>query len=422
MARGPFIIELADTRFDDAAAALSGERGFVCIDARNAPPSLARHSIITANPVSSFSMAGAFVTVDGHTTIDSPHAALSRFSSRIENWESDPYLPFNGGLIGYIGFEAAKALRGFAPAKGFSRHPQSRIGIYDTAVVFDKAEGTSFIVANGEDFSASRRKAYLLAEKIEEGSGRPSQRTDTRHSTSVRMTPDETEFRKIVEIARSWIRSDITSRIHLVRHAAEPLSRGDELADFLGEGSSGTVRALFRFEGSCYSFSSGDAVVDLRGDDLSSRFRVGRASSVSIEGEILKSLSTICDPGSVVKGGQSPAGEGVVHFTGKLGRGFAPIDVVVEMLPTHAATGTPYVRALDFIGQNEETHRAFYGGGFGIIGPTGCTFRTIEMVKAYADGAVRTTVGVDMDENSDVDEINRRLLKKFQITNSRFEI
>ena len=147
MVCGPFILELADVSFEKAAFALASDPGFVAIDARAAPSGLARYSILASNPKSTFLMSGGFITLDGHTTIDSPRASLSRFCTDVGELEADPYIPFSCGLIGYIGFEAARALRGLEPARGFSRHPQCKMGFYDAADIYDHAERTARVVA-----------------------------------------------------------------------------------------------------------------------------------------------------------------------------------------------------------------------------------------------------------------------------------
>lgn len=412
MPRGPFILELANVGFDDAAQALSSEDGLVCIDARGAPPQIARYSIIAAHPVSQFSMAGGFITVDGHTTIDSPHQALLRFCSKVSRWGADPYVPFNCGIIGYIGFEAARALRGLAPADGFSRHPQCKLGLYDTAIVFDHMERTAWVIANGDDPPQARRRAYILHDKVTSGAGAVHSEAEPVRIAGVRMTPSEAEFRRTVETARSWIRSDIVKRIHVVRHAATPFEGRSPITEFLSTKFEG-VRSLIGHEGAYFSFSSTDSLVDVEGTRLRSTLtlapaagRVNEGTLKDLRDEVAASIASICEKGSVTTHGNAGAG---LSVTGTLGRALSPMDAVVGMIPSHTTTGTPYGRVLKFIGQNEDTHRAFYGGAFGTIDPLRCSFRTIERASTYADGTVGTTAGMDMDENSDADEITGSL-------------
>ena len=167
MSRLPVVIPISGVSFEDAAWAFSDLEGFFSIDARRAHPSSGRCSIVSALPTSVFSMAGAFVTVDGHTTIDNPCAALTRFCGRAATMSSDPYLAFSGGVAGYIGFEGARAIRGLAPARGFSRHSQCRLGMYPAAALFDHLEGTAMLIANGESFSEAQKRADLFLEIIE---------------------------------------------------------------------------------------------------------------------------------------------------------------------------------------------------------------------------------------------------------------
>ena len=380
MPRGPFILELDGISFDDAAAALSEEPGFVCIDARGAPPAMARHSIISANPVSAFSMAGGFITVDGHTTIDTPHDAIARFCARVDRWLADPYIPFNCGVIGYIGFEAASALRGLAPAEGFSRHPQCRLGIYGAAVIYDNLEKTAIVVGGGEDRSEARRRAYILHDMVASAVGGTRPKPGSVESSGVRMTPDEAEFRRTVEMARSWIRSDIAERIHVVRHAEAPFTCTSPVAAFLAEEKFGGVRALVGHEGASFAFSSTDSLINVEGGALRSNINVEmevEPAAGVLRDEIASSFKSICEDGESTA---RTAGNRL-DLEGVLECGLLPIDAVIGMMPSHAATGTPYGKALSFIGQSEELHRAFYGGSFGTIDALRCTFRTIERVS-----------------------------------------
>lgn len=359
-------------------------------------------------------MAGAFVTVDGHTTIDTPHAAFTRFCSRVYTWKADPYLPFSCGLIGYIGFEAARALRGLEPAAGFSRHPQCKAGIYDAAVVFDHAEGTSWIVANGDDHDKTTETALKLLEHIRsDASGTQDSARNSVCISGVRMSPEEAHFRKTLDAARSWIRSDLATRLHLVRHAAAPLSETTPLSHFMGNEHSQAVEAFFTHEGSSFALSSRDVLVHVEENVLSSLLPVApteghprRDGTLRALREFKSFLADICKYGYVVSDEvDAAAKKQFVRFGGTLDRNLSALDAVIAMLPSHAATGTPYECALNFIGMSETAHRSFYGGAFGTMDAIKCRFRTIEKVRIYADGSVSTTAGIDMDARTDPQEI-----------------
>jgi len=415
MVRGPFILELDDTSFEKAAAGLSADPGFVLVDTGAPHAGHPRYSIVASRPRSTFLMSGGFITVDGHTTIDSPREALSRFCSKASGLEADPYLPFSCGLIGYIGFEAARALRGLEPAPGFSRHPQCMMGHYDVVAIFDHAEGTARIIASDEDRARARRRAYILHDRIV-GARAPAEGPPTSAlSGSVKTTPDEAHFRRPVEAARSWIRSDLISSVHLVRHAHVPFSHSSPLAAFMAARPADGIKAFVTHEGAGYAFFSTDSLVSISGDDLRSTVALGppsvkrtKAAFDSLKGEIAESLAALCEAGSMTEV-ENGAGGNYLSFTGALRRGLAPIDAVVGMIPSHMACGAPYGRVLEFIGQSEKVHRTFYGGAFGTIDSLRCEFRTIERATTYADGAVGTTVGIDMDESSDAEEISTRL-------------
>ena len=395
MTRLPIVIPLKDVTFEAAVRSLSEEPWFACIDARGAHPRAGRYSIVAANPLHTFTLAGAFVTADGHTTIDTPHTALLRFCARVRAMAFDPYLPFSGGILGYVGFEGARALRGFAPAPGFTRLPQLRFGIYGSALVFDHAEGAAFIVANGDSIEEAVREAEVIQERLAKPLPQGLYERATAFGQSdLRLTPDECEFMRIVDAARSWVRAESAGRIHLARHSVVPQYGLTPVELFLGGGSRGTVRAMFTHEGAAYIASSYDALLNIRDRQLRSAIDPGQSPSA----EIARELGELCEGFDMPVAESDPLG---VSFTGRLRRELAPIDALIGLMPSRAMTGSPYDRAMDFIERHEGAHRTLYGGAFGSIDANTLSFWSAKGVQTVADGTIATTSGADITADTD---------------------
>lgn len=409
------LIPLRGLEFEEAALRLAVDQGFVCIDSRSAAPGLDRYSLIASQPVGAFSLAGAFVTSDGHTTIDRPLAALSRFCGRAASWGSDPYLPFSGGVIGYIGFEGGRALRGSEPAAGFSRHSQCRFGLYPAAVLFDHVEGGAAVVANGDTRAAAQAAAegLLLRLQREPSATFRPWATALTAGQGARLNPDDPGFRSLVQCARSWVRAGSAERLHVVRHAAEPLSGASPVEHFLKQEEPGMVRALFTHEGAAYAVGSRDTALQVHDGKLRSEFALPpqfaahseEACEVPLQ-RLLRQAREAIGPLCTEEGLRSELmGRDRASLDGELLHGIAALDALVSLTPFPEMTGAPYDRALEFIERNEEEHRTLYGGAFGTLDANRLTFRTIHQASAIADGMLTRTAGADVTAECDAQQI-----------------
>lgn len=328
------ILPLNDISFETAAACLSGERGFACIDSRGTKAPCGRYSYVAALPSRTFSMAGGFVTVDGRTAIDSPAEALARFCDVARRESADPYLPFSCGAIGYIGFEGAKALKGFHPAKGFSRHPQCSFGIYRTVLIFDHIEGAAAIAFDGDDSQA----AHELIDRLEAAPKWTPKFLNLEMSTDARrLTPDDATFARLLGAAHEWLRSESLSCLHITRREERPIADTSAIEFLLSTRADG-ARAMFTHE--------------------SAGIILGSNASAKLQ---------CCD------------------FSNLIGA-----------MPCERLTGTPFSKAIAYIDAHEEFHRRFHGGAFGLVHARGFDFQAIESSAAFADGTIGITAGADL--------------------------
>lgn len=348
MTRLPVTLPLQDVSFESAVMALSRYPGFVAIDSRSAGVS-SRYSIVASEPAHSFSFSGAFITVDGHTVIDTPLTALAGFFDMISAWKSDPYLPFSGGIIGYIGFEGARALGGFAPARGFSRFPQCKMGIHKTAAIFDHAEDQAFVVSNSEDASEARRMADELIEKL---SGRANFKMMSSQFceggyASPRVAPDNSDFDKILREAGLWLKAEKLDTIHLARRTIYPSSNLTPISSFLDGCVAGCIQAVFPHE-------------------EMNALAVSEAHANNIH------------DGSLYPSGISRARR------------------LAAFAPWQSHCGSPTESAISFLDANEDIHRNLYGGFFGLLDSRRFAFRVISETREFSDGAVTFTRGANL--------------------------
>ncbi len=384
------VLSLENVPFESIFETMFTDTGFVCFQPKFGN-SKKRFSVIASNPEHTFSMAGGFIIIDGHTTIDTPQEAFKRFCKKIDNIDVDPYLPFSGGVIGYIGFEGAKAFRGFSPAEGFSRLPQCRFGIYTTLVLFDHVEGTSHVVTQCES-KADMIEVYNFIDRLNDEANTHfdfTARVVTPSSEkNGRMIPADGKFSELSKAAHLWLRAEKLKRIHLSRHEEKPQDDITPQKAFLSD-SSAESKFAFTHEGASSVFASNDFLLEISNDEVLSQ---SPSTDRTIAEERKLELERIC-LGDSMKFNPSENG---FTIEGTIRPEMNRIDGLLGLLPSSALTGSPRPLAISYIDENEKEHRSFYGGAFGVIHPGGLEFQSIEKVTTFADGMVRKTAGADL--------------------------
>lgn len=104
-----------------------------------------RYSFIGIDPVRTFSSKGGFITVDNHTFIDNPIYALEQFESLLKHLPFDPYLPFQGGLVGFVGHSWPNQ----CSSENESDIPDAWFGLYDTVLTYDHLEESCWVSSFG---------------------------------------------------------------------------------------------------------------------------------------------------------------------------------------------------------------------------------------------------------------------------------
>jgi para-aminobenzoate synthetase component 1 len=145
---------------------LAEKKGSFILDSGDGFSKEGRYSFAGLNPLHTFSSTGGFVTIDDHTVIDNPFLSLQRFINISNNLTGDPYLPFTGGMVGFVSFEWGSAKGNMASN---SNVPDVYFGMYDTVVTYDHLEGTAWVSSLGlkedgsEDASLAKARADELA-------------------------------------------------------------------------------------------------------------------------------------------------------------------------------------------------------------------------------------------------------------------
>lgn len=158
-----------------AFAALRDLPDAVLLDSARVDPRLGRWSYVAADPFLRLASRDGRIRLGERTFAGDPFTILQR---ALRGWrqETDPALPpFQGGAVGYLGYELAHHLERLpAPEGDDLRLPDLVLGFYDALVAFDMVERRCWLLSGGLPETAPeprmhRRRARLeaLARRLE---------------------------------------------------------------------------------------------------------------------------------------------------------------------------------------------------------------------------------------------------------------
>ena len=427
-------------------AILEGGRGF---------GESGRWSVFSARPRLVFESVGArwsIMTDAGWVEAGEgdPLAALDRLVRRFDlanaAQEPDPdRSPFQGGLIGFIGYDLAPRLERL-PRRSprDSRLPDIRLGLYDTAILHDarresvRVEGWDL---TGEGPTAVSRRCRRWKQAIERalrervpvsrGAG-----TFTRLSSPFdRESYVETVGRVLEYIAAGDVFQVNLSQRFSTLGPHQPL----DLYLRLRDRSPAPFSAFLRWDDLAVVSASPEWFYQTRGDRIITRPIKGTrprgrsaeddrrladelASSEKDRAELTmivdlerNDLGRVCRYGSVVvkEALQVESFAQVHHLVatveGRLRPDVGPVDVIRAMFPGGSITGAPKIRAMEISDALERNRRSLSTGAIGYLGRGGASafnvaIRTILVEGDRASFQVGGGIVADSDPESEYEE------------------
>jgi len=154
--------------FEDSAALFlpwSDRRWAVFLDSGFPYCSQGRYDIIAAEPTCTLVTRGALTEIRSGQEISlsrvDPFALVKQRLTLDNPLKLD--LPFNGGAIGYFGYDLGRRLEKLPEkSRDAENIPEMVIGIYDWSVVVDHQERRSWLVSQGRDAATAARWPLLL--------------------------------------------------------------------------------------------------------------------------------------------------------------------------------------------------------------------------------------------------------------------
>ncbi len=435
---------------------LSGLPHLVVLDSALAMPRLGRYSYLAVDP---------FETIRINRPSADPLAGLSRLLEQFQqpaHWLLPDLPPFQGGAIGYFGYEFGRCFERVPAA----RHdefdlPLAMFGFYDIVLAWDHEKpGQGWIISQGlpekepiarRQRAEQRMKQWLAKLSQPEASlapphvsfqamahGLTAPQYQTRLTGSWLGNFDSFGFRKAVERAREYIYAGDIFQVNLSQRLMRPAERSSiDLYCRLRQVNAAPFAAYF--DGGPFQIVSAsperflqvrDRMVETRpikgtrrrtGDpilDAEQRLQLlnspkDRAENTMIVDLLRNDLSRVCEPDSVRVPEWFEIEEypfvthAVSSVQGRLRPNSSLTDLIRATFPGGSITGAPKVRAMEIIAELEPTVRGPYCGSLGYFGYDGSAdfnilIRTITACRGWWQFQVGG--GIVADSRSDAEE------------------
>ena len=357
-----------------------------------------RYSFIGADPSKAFVGLGDNLTeVDFREDKETHHAGkpLELIKSLLPRHEATVEgIPFTGGALGYIGYDAIQVYEPIAaPKKDSLEMPDIHLHVYETIVVFDHMKNDVTIISYEGKL-----------DEVEEQLRKPEQ-TDNRAEQQAlnfqSQTTDEA-FRAQVERAKDHIRKgDVFQLVLSQRLSASYKGDAFTLYRKLRKQNPSPYQFYIEFDDYAVVGASPESLLTIRDghmitnpiagtrkrgktetEDKALASELASDEKERAEHQMLVDLSRN-DVGRVAAIGSVAIPkymviekyQHVMHLvsevTGELGSKMHPLDALVSCLPAGTVSGAPKVRAMQLIQQFEEDRRGVYGGAIGYLGFNG---------------------------------------------------
>lgn len=358
----------------------------------------------------------------------------------------DSLPPFQGGLIGFFGYDLAPQLERLPRrAEPDSRIPDIRFALYDTAVTIDHATGAVELWAHdllGEGSRATENRARLWRKELARFVARPPRANYGRLTSNF----SHAEYIRAVERALDYIAAGDVFQVNLAQRFVAQ-GPGDPL-DFylrLKQQSPAPFAAFLSWDDAALISASPESFYKTRGSNLVTRPIKGtrprgrtRDEDVRLAAELRVSakdraeltmivdlerndLGRVCEFGSVrVLDPLEIESFAQVHHlvatvAGRVRPGCGPIDIVRAVFPGGSITGAPKIRAMQIIDELEPTRRSLYTGAIGYFSRGGTSAFNIAIRTMLVEGnRVSYQVGGGIVADSDPEAEYQETLHKGQ--------
>ncbi len=346
---------------------------------------------------------------------DDPLSWIENFQARYRVAEMVGLPRFNGGLVGYFGYDTIRYIEPKLanssqrkPNPDELNTPDILLMVSDEVVVFDNLGGKLYLIVHvdaeqADAFESGQKRLDVLEARLREATPRAELR-ESREVNEADFVSGFTEdgFKQAVEAARQYIIDGDVMQVVLSQRLSVPFSAPPldlyralrnlnpspymfylNLDDFHIAGSSPEI--LTRLE---------DDVVTVRPIAGTRRRGHDEAEDRAMEAELLADPKELAEHLMLIDLGRNDVGRisetGSVELTenmlveryshvmhivsnveGKLKPGMSAMDVLRATFPAGTVSGAPKIRAMEIIDELEPVKRGIYAGAVGYLGWNG---------------------------------------------------
>ena len=363
------------------------------------------------------------------------------------------FLPFESGLIGYLGYELGHQVEDFPrTAVNDLKMPDASFAAYDTVLVFDHQEERCFVASSGLPWeagsAAARRRAEEQVEKflrLAETARRNQEAGERVREEELRTALDgerieanfsPVSYRAAIERILDYIAAGDIYQVNLSQRFSLPFT-GDCREFYLRfrNLSPAPFGAYLETGHHCIMSNSPERYLMIRGDYIETRPIKGTrprgadpAADAALGRELLRSPKDRAEHLMIVDLERNDLGRiaayGTVHVpemmilesyanvhhmvstvAGRVRPGVSSSDCLLNSFPGGSITGAPKLRSMEIIDELEPTCRGVYTGSIGYLDFSGDLDFNIAIRTAVAcDGQLHFQVGGGIVADSDPDE------------------
>lgn len=390
-----------------------------------------RFSYIVVSPLHKLTSKNGQVTLDGFPFPGNPFEVLGDLLSRYPQRRRTDLPTFQGGAVGYFGYELAHQTETLPrAAEDWLAMPDMAVGIYDLVIAFDQNDRKMWLISTGmperlgkarEQRAADRmnllRKYLRLARPLFEVPSAPHAPSIQPWRSNFGRSEFEIEVQKVIDyiFAGDIFQANLSQSIR-AEYSRDAVPDRFGLYRRLRDISSAPFGAFLNFGEFAVLSNSPERFLKVSDGQVETRPIKGtrprgetplsdaelaqelmlspkdRAENIMIVDLLRNDLSKVCKPHSV----NTPAicaleSYANVHHlvstvTGELRDGKTAVDLLKASFPGGSITGAPKIRAMEIITELEKTTRGAYCGAIGFIGFDGSMDTNIAIRSLCVNG------------------------------------
>lgn len=326
--------------------------------------------------------------------------ALHYMRDHFPKIDLDLPLPFTGGAIGYIGYDAIRSFVHIgSDLEDDLQMPDVHLMLYENIIIYEHMSETAYLLAINVDESTEEQldnRLNYLKNALRPNADMTAIKTPPLHFKS---DMPEDVFKDIVRKAKSHIKAGEAEQIVVSKRMKAKLT-GEPFSYYRKLRIANPSPYMFYIDFADYLImgASPESLVQTTGDHVITNPIAGtrpRGQSDTEDKAFIKDLladkkevsehdmlvdlskddlSQICDAASITVPIYKKVEmyEHVMHIVsevhGKLKNGLKSIESLIACLPAGTVSGAPKHRAMQIINELETSKRGFYAGGIGYIG------------------------------------------------------